>query len=245
MLTLPALLATFTAGLLSFFSPCTVPLLPAYFSCVSGAGAADLRGEGDQPASRFRGRLLVGSLLYVAGFGLVFVLLGIGAGGIGQSLTRAARPVEIVGGVALIVFGLFVLGVVKATPLLRDRRFALPNRLQGGGHLAAFPLGIVFGIGWTPCVGPYLSAALAIAAVGAHAVAGGVLLASYALGLGLPFVLVALAFGSLPELPRRIARWTPALTRIGGVLTLVLGVLLITGRYTVLTSQLAQISVGH
>jgi len=243
MLTAPALLATFTAGLLSFFSPCTVPLIPAYLSYVSGVSGAELQDRSRSP--QFRSKLLTGSVLYVAGFATVFVILGIGAGGIGHAVTRAARPVEVVGGILLIGFGLVITGAVHATGLLRERRLELPVALRGRGHLSAFPLGVVFGIGWTPCVGPYLGAALAIAALSAHVLAGGLLLAVYAFGLGFPFILVALAWASLPGLPRALSRVTPVLTIVGGVLTIGLGVLLVTGQYTLLTSWLAQMSVGY
>lgn len=240
MLSLAALLATFVAGLASFLAPCSVPLLPAYLSAVSGAAAADLA---DHTRRRdFRGRLLAGSILYVAGFTTVFILLGIGAAGIGHSVRQVERAVEIAGGILLVVFGLIVCGVLRLPVLERVRGLSLPDRLRGRGVAGAYLVGVVFGIGWTPCVGPYLGTALVLAATSAHVVSGAVLLAAYAIGLGLPFVLIALVWASLPNIPRRLRGLSGPLTRIGGILTVALGILLLSGWYTHLTSYLAQIS---
>lgn len=240
MLSVASLVATFVAGLASFLAPCSVPLLPAYLSAVSGAASVDLA---DTSGRRdHRGRLVAGSLLYVAGFTTVFVLLGIGAAGIGHSVRSAERVVEIVGGVLLVVFGLLVVGVLRLPVLERVRGLNLPERLRGRGVAGAYLVGIVFGIGWTPCVGPYLGTAFVLAADSAHAASGAVLLAAYSVGLGLPFVVIALLWASLPSLPQRVARLAGPVSRIGGVVTVALGVLLLTGWYTHLTSYLAQIS---
>jgi cytochrome c-type biogenesis protein len=157
MISIATVLATFVAGLGSFLAPCTVPLLPAYLACVSGVSAAELTNP---DRHSFRLRLLAGSLLYVAGFTVVFVLLGLTAGGIARVANGAVsgRIVEIVGGVAVILFGLAIIGVVRVGLLERTAGFQLPERLRRRGVLGAFLVGVVFGIGWTPCVGPYSSA---------------------------------------------------------------------------------------
>lgn len=242
MLSFGALAATFVAGLASFVAPCTVPLLPAYLACVSGAGAADLAD--DRRRRSFRARLLVGSLLYVAGFTAVFVLLGLSAGGLARlaSGPGSGRAVEIAGGVVVCIFGLVICGVVRAGPLERIQGLRLPERLRRRGVAGAFLVGAVFGLGWTPCVGPYLAAALTLAAVSSHAATGAVLLVAYSIGLGLPFIVVALLWASLPELPRRVARLARPLTLAGGIATVALGVLVATGAYSHLTSYLAQLS---
>src|SRR5205085_10742654 len=163
MVGLPTLIATFVAGLGSFLNPCSLPLLPAYLSYAGGISAADLVDP--ERRHRHRGRLVGGTLLFVAGFGAVFVLLGIGAGGLGRQVREAERPVEIVGGAAMVVLGLALAGVLRSRWLERGRRLELPTRLRGAGLWSAFPLGAVFAIGWTPCVGPYLASALTLAAV--------------------------------------------------------------------------------
>ena len=242
MLTLAAVAATFVAGLASFVAPCTVPLLPAYLACVSGASAADLADQ--QQRRGFRARLLAGSLLYVAGFTTVFVLLGLSAGGLARIAQGpgTGRAVEIAGGVIVALFGLAIIGVIRAGPLERVYAMRLPERLQRRGVAGAFVVGTVFGLGWTPCVGPYLAAALTLAAVSGHAAAGALLLAVYSIGLGMPFVLVALLWASLPGLPRRLTRLARPLTIAGGALTVGLGVLIATGAYSHVTSYLAQLS---
>ena len=183
MLSIATVLATFVAGLGSFLAPCTVPLLPAYLACVSGVSAAELSNP---ERHSFRLRLLAGSLLYVAGFTVVFVLLGLSAGGIARVANGAVsgRIVEIVGGVAVILFGLAIIGVVRVGLLERTQGFQLPERLRRRGVLGAFLVGVVFGLGWTPCVGPYLAAALTLAALSSHALTGALLLVVYSLGLG-------------------------------------------------------------
>lgn len=242
MLSLAAVVATFGAGLASFFAPCTVPLLPAYLACVSGAGAADLV-DADRRRS-FRARLLAGSALYVAGFTTVFVVLGLSAGGVASIAAGPAsgRAIEIGGGVLVALFGLAICGAARFGWLERARGLRLPERMRRRGVSGAFLVGVVFGLGWTPCVGPYLAAALTFAAISSHALAGALLLVAYSLGLGLPFVAAALLWASLPQLPRRLSRLARPLTLAGGVVTVALGVLVASGGYHVLTSYLAQLS---
>ena len=251
MPSLAAVAATFVAGLASFLSPCTVPLLPAYLATVSGAGLADLAAaassetSGATAAQRagFRGRLLLGSLLYVAGFTAVFIALGLTAGSIGRlAQGTTARALEIAGGVLVFLFGLLIVGAVRWAPLERVYAVRLPQRIQRGGVAGAFLVGVAFGIGWTPCVGPFLAAALTLAAVSSHAAAGALLLGVYSIGLGMPFIIVALLWASLPQLPRRLSRLARPATLAGGVITAALGILLATGAYTHLTSYLAQLS---
>jgi len=245
MLSFATVAATFAAGLASFVAPCTLPLLPAYLTIVSGAGAAELTDSRQRRG--FRGRLLAGSLLYVAGFTFVFVLLGLTAGGISRIAQGpgTGRVVEITGGVLVALFGLAIVGVVRVGWLERVRGIRLPERLQRRGVGGAFLVGVVFGLGWTPCVGPYLAAALTFAAISSHAAAGALLLVAYSLGLGLPFIAVALLYASLPELPRRLNRLARPLTIAGGAVTVALGILIATGAYSHLTSYLAQLSTPH
>ncbi|MFN2569872.1 MAG: cytochrome c biogenesis CcdA family protein [Candidatus Dormibacteria bacterium] len=238
-----SLIATFVAGLASFVAPCTVPLLPAYLACVSGVSAADLADA--ERRSSFRARLVSGSLLYVAGFATVFVVLGAGAAHIGAGFGHVGRPVEVAAGLLMVVFGLVIIGAIKGRRLARDWRFALPERLQRRGVGGAYIVGAVFGLGWTPCVGPYLAAAITLAGLSGHALTGAILLGAYALGLGLPFVLFALAWASLPTLPARVRLLSRPLTLAGGVVTIALGASVATGAYTHLTSILVQFSTAH
>lgn len=243
MLSLATVAATFVAGLASFLAPCTVPLLPAYLTAVSGAGAAELADASGAGRGGFRARLLAGSALYVAGFTMVFVALGLTAGSIGRlAQGGSARAIEIAGGVLVALFGLVIMGVLHVARLERVYALRLPQRLQHRGVAGAFLVGAVFAVGWTPCVGPYLGAALTLAAVSSHAAAGAVLLAVYSIGLGMPFIVVALLWASLPQLPRRLTRLARPVTFAGGLVTVALGLLLATGAYSHVTSYLAQLS---
>jgi cytochrome c-type biogenesis protein len=240
---LPALAATFVAGLGSFLNPCSLPLLPAYLSYATGISAADLAHPDGR--RRHRGRLVGGTLLFVAGFAAVLVLVGVGAGGLGRQVRQAERPVEIAGGVAMVLLGLALAGVLRLARLERGWRLSPPRWLLAAGPWAALPLGAIFAIGWTPCVGPYLATALTLAAASAHAGAGAALLAAYAVGLGTPFVLAALLWASLPGLGPRLSRLAAPAARAGGLLVAALGALLASGEYARLTSLLASLSVPH
>lgn len=235
------LLGTFVAGLASFFAPCSVPLLPAYLSIVGGVGAAVER-EGVPDLERSRGRLLLGSVLYVLGFAIVFVILGVGAGSLHAAIRTAERPIEIVGGVLMVGFGLLIAGVFTPRLLARNIRLEIPQSWRRGGPLLALPIGMIFAVGWTPCVGPYLAGALTLAAASGHALSGGILLLAFALGLGLPFIAVALLWAGMPRLPRMAARLARPVTLVGGLTTVLLGLLLLSGEYPVLTSALARLS---
>jgi cytochrome c-type biogenesis protein len=212
------------AGLVSFFSPCVIPLLPGYLSYATGLSGADLADtSAGQP---HRGRMLAGSVLFVLGFSVVFVLLGVASANVSRWFFVNRALLDVVLGVLAIVLGLVFMGLV---PLLqRDVRV---HRVPAVGLAAAPLLGFLFGLGWTPCIGPTLAVILALA-YGEDSVRGGVLLAFYSLGLGLPFILAAVAWrralGALAFL-RRHQQWV---TRIGGGLLVVVGVMLLTGWWT-------------
>jgi len=229
------LVLAFAAGALSFFAPCVVPLLPAYVGYLGGAALSDIRSD---PAA-FQLRIVRGGVLYVAGFGLVFVLLGVAAGFLGQGLRSQQVWVERVGGVLVIVMGLALAGLVPAAIAQRSYR---PLRLDSSGRSrewSAFLLGVVFGTAWTPCVGPVLAAILVLAANTHHALEGGVLLTAYTLGLGLPFLLTALLVAGFPAITRPLQRGSAVVSRAAGVLLIGLGVLLVLGVYTQLAGYLA------
>ena len=241
MPTLLALVATFSAGLVSFIAPCTLPLVPAYLAYAGGLAGMDLTDAATR--ERARGRLLAGTVLFVLGFGIVFVLLGIAAGGIGHAAHSWGTVVQVVGGLLMTVFGLLLAGILRLPGADRNFRFEMPQRLRGLGLVAALPFGVVFGIGWTPCVGPFLGAALSLAAVSGQALEGAILLAAYALGLGLPFLLVALVWASFPGVARGLGRFGAASSRVAGLVIAALGVAVATGLYSHLTSFLAQYSL--
>ncbi|HKB32435.1 MAG TPA: cytochrome c biogenesis protein CcdA [Candidatus Dormibacteraeota bacterium] len=236
-----ALVSTFSAGLVSFVAPCTLPLVPAYLAYAGGLAGMDLNDAATR--DRARGRLLAGTLLFVLGFAIVFVLLGIAAGGIGHAVHAWGTGVQVVGGLLLVVFGLTLAGVLRLPGADCNYRFEVPERMRGLGLAAALPFGVIFGIGWTPCVGPFLGAALSLAAVSSEALQGAILLAAYALGLGLPFVVVALLWASYPGVARGLGRFGAASSRVAGLVIAALGVAVATGLYSHVTSFLAQYSL--
>lgn len=211
------------AGVISFSSPCCLPLIPGYLSYVSALPVSEL---GRRQA---RGVALRASLLFVAGFTTVFTALGVSVALVGTVLLRNLPVIVQASGVVIIAMGLAMLGVLRIPLLYRERRFDL-SRLPTGPR-AAFPLGMAFAFGWTPCIGPVLATILATAAATQTVAWGGVLLTLYSIGLGLPFIALAVGFhrtrGSLAWLRRR-AR---AIEALGGVLLVAVGVLFVSGAW--------------
>jgi len=221
---LAAIAVSVVAGLVSFVSPCMLPLMPGYLSYVTGLSGADLDDSG--ASRRVRGRILAGSVLFVLGFTAVFVAYGALFGGLGHALAAYQNTIERVVGALVIMMGLAFLGMLPA--LQREVRL---RRLPASGLAGAPLLGVVFGVGWTPCVGPTLGAVQGLAYSSASAGRGALLAAAYCVGLGLPFIGFGLGFrwlvGALGVV-RRHARWV---SRAGGILLIALGVLLLTGAW--------------
>jgi cytochrome c-type biogenesis protein len=214
------------AGLVSFFSPCVIPLLPGYLSYATGLGGADLE-------SARRGRMVAGSLLFVLGFSLVFVALGTLSGALGAWLITWQRQITVVLGVLTILLGLAFAGLVPW--LQRDWRV---HRVPAVGLAAAPLLGVLFGLGWTPCIGPTLGVITTLSINEATAGRGALLSGVYALGLGLPFVAAALAYRRVLGAFGWIRRHQQWVTRAGGLMMVVVGVLLVTGLWAELVTWL-------
>ncbi|TQM71769.1 cytochrome c-type biogenesis protein [Actinomadura hallensis] len=214
------------AGLVSFASPCVLPLVPGYLSYVTGMTGADL-------ADQRRGRLLAGVLLFVAGFSLVFVSYGVLFGGLGRWLLEYQDTITRVLGVVVILFGLAFMGFVPGL-----QRTVKSARLPAAGIAGAPLLGVLFGLGWTPCIGPTLGAVQSLAVTEASAGRGALLSLAYCAGLGLPFVVAAVAYRRALGAFGAVKRHYPLVMRIGGGMLVLIGVLLVTGLWADLNIEL-------
>jgi len=216
------LVTAFAAGIVSFLSPCVLPLVPGYVSFIAGQSAQRVHAH---LAARLA--TLGTSLFFVAGFSTVFIAFGASASALGQLVARFRYEANIAGGVVVILLGLLMLGMSRWFAWAqRDLRFH--PRVVGGNPITAYVIGLAFGFGWTPCIGPVLGAILAVSAVGTSA--GGVaLLGAYALGLGVPFLAAALFLDRAAPALRRMRRLGVVLQIIGGLVLVAFGVAMITG----------------
>lgn len=220
-----ALAIAFAAGIVAFLSPCVLPLAPGYVSYVTGLTGAELA----DPTGR-RGRVLVGSLLFVLGFSIVFVSYGLAFGSVGSLLLQYQEPINRVLGVVVIIMGLVFLGVIPG--MQREWRL---HRAPTWGVAGAPVLGIVFGLGWSPCIGPTLTVVQSLAFTEASAARGAALSMAYCLGLGLPFVALAVAFSRTAGALGWVKRNYEWVMRIGGAMLIIVGLLLVTGAWTSFT----------
>ena len=216
-------LVAVVAGLISFSSPCCLPLVPGYLSYVSSLPVGEL---GEREARRVT---LRAALLFVAGFTVVFTVLGVGASALGQALLRNQDALTRGFGVVIVVLGLSTMGVLRIPVLQRERRLDLARVPRGPAW--AFPMGMAFAIGWVPCIGPVLGTILATASYTHSALWGAVLLALYSLGLGIPFVVTALGFNRASRSLAWLRDHSRLVERAGGLLLVAVGVLFFTGRW--------------
>ncbi|HEV2750996.1 MAG TPA: cytochrome c biogenesis protein CcdA [Gemmatimonadales bacterium] len=224
----PSFTIAFLAGLLSFLSPCVLPLIPSYVGFLTGLTFEELEVR--------RGTALLHALWFVAGFSLVFVALGATASALGVVLLHSQVWIGRVGGVIVILFGLYLIGVLRPAFLMRERRIELARKPLG--YAGSAVVGITFGAAWTPCIGPILGAILTMAAAQASLTHGAGLLAAYALGLAVPFLLAAVALDRFLVWFQKFRPYIVWVERVAGVLLIVLGLLLVTDRFTLLASWL-------
>jgi cytochrome c-type biogenesis protein len=224
------LFVAFVAGLLSFLSPCVLPLVPSYVGFLTGMTLPEV--------GQRRRIALLHAVLFVAGFSLVFVLLGASATALGRALNQYQLWIQRVGGVLIIAFGLVCLGLVKADFLMRERRLQLEEKPIG--YLGSLLVGMAFAAGWTPCIGPVLGAILGLAATSSDLAKGTLLLVAYSAGLAVPFLLAALALETFLGWFQRFRRYLPWVMRISGALLVFVGILMVTGEFTRLAGWLQQ-----
>jgi len=230
------ILIALTAGVLSFLSPCVLPLVPSYLTFVTGMSLEDLQGGVNRRVT------MTHSVLFVAGFSVIFILLGASASFLGQFFRAYEIWIARVGGLIIIALGLHLAGVFRLMPLMQEKRVYLANK--PAGYLGTLGVGMAFGAGWTPCIGPVLGAILTYGFSQDTMWAGVGLLTVYSLGLAIPFLVAALALDWFLQVFKRFRRFIPIVEKASGVLLVFLGVLLLTGTFTILSGWLTKFTPG-
>jgi cytochrome c-type biogenesis protein len=213
------------AGLLSFFSPCVLPLVPAYIANLAGASAIDANEK------RNVWPTLLHSIAFVLGFSFLFILMGGSAGFIGSAIMAHAETLRIVSGIVVIIFGIFLIAAYKIPWLNYEKRVHLQHA-RNPGYLRSMLIGAAFAVGWTPCIGPILGSILFIASYTQETAKGALLLAAYSLGMGIPFLIIGLAWSYIMPFWRGINRHLALISIISGILLIIVGILMLTGQLT-------------
>jgi cytochrome c-type biogenesis protein len=227
------MIGAFFAGLLSFLSPCVLPLVPGYVSMISGVGVEELKSAQVQ----LMRRVMVNSVAFILGFSAVFISEGLAATELGAALGLYKHRLSIVAGVVIIIFGLHLTGIFKIKALYTDARL---HSVKGSSTvIGAFVIGFAFAFGWTPCLGPILTAILTLASEQDTVVKGGILLAVYSLGLAVPFLLTSLLMERFLKFYSRFRSYMHALEVFSGGVMIALGILLVLGRFTLISSWLS------
>jgi cytochrome c-type biogenesis protein len=228
-LSISSLIYAFVAGFLSFLSPCTLPLYPSYLSYLTGVSFDQLQLS---KTPNVRKKAIIHALFFILGFSIVFVGLGFTASLIGEFFISYKILVRTIGGAFIILMGFFLLGWIQWDFLFREKKWHLSNK--PAGYLGSILVGITFAAGWTPCIGPILGSVIALAATSPRT--GGILLLAYTLGFAIPFFLLALTLGSV----KWIQKYAPIFAKVGGVIMVVMGILLLTDEFSRLTAWLIQ-----
>ena len=229
------LLTAFLFGLLSFISPCVLPIIPGYISFISGKSLEEMQNTNSAAARA----MLINSLVFISGFTLVFVLMGAAATSIGKVLNENLGLISKIAGGVIIIFGLHMIGIFKLPFLNYEKRFHLQEKKLG--ILGSFAVGAAFAFGWTPCIGPVLAGILAIASQQETVMQGILLLFVYSLGLGIPFFLTAFSINKFFSVFHRIKKYFHAIEVTGGVMLIGVGILMMTNSLTIIAGYLARL----
>ncbi len=221
---LPAMLVAVLAGVLSFLSPCVLPIVPPYLAFMGGVSMSEMQG-----ARARRGPVVLAALFFVMGLSTVFLILGVAASALGRALLQYQDWFTLIAGLAIMLFGLHFLGILRIG--FMDRELRVEAGGQGGSAFGAYVLGLAFAFGWTPCLGPILGAILSMAASEAELARGMLLLGFYALGLGIPFLLAAVFFPALQGPMQWMKRHMGRIERISGLLLWTVGLMMATGQF--------------
>lgn len=223
---------SFLAGVLSFLSPCVLPLVPSYVSFITGVSFEDLREGADRKRIQFL--TITNSLVFIAGFSTIFIALGASSSVVGRFLFQYQNWIRTIGGVLVIFFGLFVSGIIRLDFLTKERKFHLGGK--PAGYIGTFMVGMTFAAAWTPCIGPILGTILVYAGSQGSASYGFKLLAVYSLGLAVPFFLSSLMFNSFLTYSAKIRKYMRIIMMVSGLVLIIFGLLLLTNNVRLLTS---------
>ena len=218
----------FGAGLLSFFSPCVLPLVPAYLANLAGSSAIDTDDK------RKVWPTLLHSIFFVLGFSILFILMGASAGLIGSAITEYAETLRIVSGIVIIILGIFLIAAYKIPWLNYEKRMHVQGA-RNPGYLRSLLIGAAFSLGWTPCIGPILGSILFIASYTQETAKGALLLSAYSLGMGIPFLLIGLAWSYIVPFWKGITKHLGLISIISGILLIIVGILILSGQLTMLS----------
>ena len=229
----------FLAGVLSFLSPCVLPLIPSYVSFITGISFKDLTVGQDRKKIHYL--TMTNSIAFILGFSTVFIALGVSSSAVGSFFFQYVDMIRIIGGVLVIIFGLFIAGVLKLDFLMIQKKIYLSGK--PAGYIGTFVVGMTFAAGWSPCIGPILGTILVYAGSKGSALYGFQLLAAYSLGLGVPFFLSALAINVFLSYSPKLARFMRVIMFISGLLLIIFGILLLTDQIRVLTRLLPDFGI--
>jgi cytochrome c-type biogenesis protein len=235
-----SIFAAFVAGLLSFLSPCVLPLIPSYIAFITGVTFDDLKGKQDDEVENRKEVIrltAINSLFFIIGFSIIFIFLGAVSTVIGNFLKNNARIIEIIGGTIITFLGLHILGVFKVKKLYQEKRVHLEKKPRG--PIGSSLVGMTFAAGWTPCIGPILGSILVLASQSGTVFSGMGLLAVYSLGLAIPFFLSAVLFTSFLTLSSKVKKHFRTIEIVSGVLIILVGVLFISGFFSSVTRSLS------
>ena len=223
----------FMAGLLTYLSPCLLPLIPSFIAYITGVSFGDLKDI--QKAKDIRYKTIVHSLLFILGFSIVFILLGLTATFIGKSLFQYQKFIRIAGGVLIIIFGLYLTGLLKLDFLLKEKRLNIAAK--GATYIGSFLIGVTFAAAWTPCAGPILGSILVMAGTKASIGQGAMLLTAYSLGIAIPFFLTGLLINSFLVYLKRFQKLISVINIIGGIFLIIVGILVLTNYLAVISDR--------
>lgn len=226
-------IVAFVAGFLTFLSPCLFPIIPSFIAYIAGVSFGDLHDSGKKGETLKK--TMLHSLLFIIGFSLIFILLGLTATFIGKALFRYEKAIRIGGGILIVFFGLYLTGVLKLDFLVKERRFKVSAKRAS--YLGSFLIGLTFAAAWTPCAGPILGSILVLAGTRGSAVEGAKLLSAYSLGIAVPFFLAGLLIDYFLESFNKLKKFIAAINIIGGVFLIIVGILVMTNYLAIISER--------